>query len=245
MAIEINQLTVTIDNLEILKEIDLIVEKNSFVSIIAPSGAGKSTLLKVLTGVISPTSGEIFVDGEPIMGLNTAFSYMPQEDLLLPWASVFQNVTLYQKINHQKIDQEKVMEELQLFGLEKYSGFLPEQLSGGMKQRVALLRTMMNPADYLLLDEPFGALDAMTRSQMQDWLLQLPKQKTRTTLLVTHDIEEAIYLSNRIIVLSARPARIIADIKLPEKHRTRSWLGEQATLKQNIYQLLEGETHVD
>ena len=193
MAIEINQLTVTIDNLEILKEIDLIVEKNSFVSIIAPSGAGKSTLLKVLTGVISPTSGEIFVDGEPIMGLNTAFSYMPQEDLLLPWASVFQNVTLYQKINHQKIDQEKVMEELQLFGLEKYSGFLPEQLSGGMKQRVALLRTMMNPADYLLLDEPFGALDAMTRSQMQDWLLQLPKQKTRTTLLVTHDIEEAIY----------------------------------------------------
>lgn len=245
MAIEINQLTVTIDNLEILKEIDLIVEKNSFVSIIAPSGAGKSTLLKVLTGVISPTSGEIFVDGEPIMGLNTAFSYMPQEDLLLPWASVFQNVTLYQKINHQKIDEEKVMEELQLFGLKKYSGFLPEQLSGGMKQRVALLRTMMNPADYLLLDEPFGALDAMTRSQMQDWLLQLPKQKTRTTLLVTHDIEEAIYLSNRILVLSARPARIIADIKLPEKHRTRSWLGEQAKLKQNIYQLLEGETHVD
>lgn len=245
MAIEINQLTVTIDNLEILKEIDLVVEKNSFVSIIAPSGAGKSTLLKVLTGVMSPTSGGIFVDSKPITGLNTAFSYMPQENLLLPWASVFQNVTLYQKINHQKINQEKVMEELQLFGLKKYSSFLPEQLSGGMKQRVALLRTMMNPADYLLLDEPFGALDAMTRSQMQDWLLQLPKQKTRTTLLVTHDIEEAIYLSDRILVLSARPARIIADIKLSEKNRTRSWLGEQAILKQNIYQLLEGETHVD
>lgn len=245
MAIKINQLTVTIDNLEILKEMNLIVEKNSFVSIIAPSGAGKSTLLKVLTGVMTPTSGDIFVDGEPITGLNAAFSYMPQEDLLLPWASVFQNVTLYQKINHQKINQEKVMAELQLFGLKKYSSFLPEQLSGGMKQRVALLRTMMNPADYLLLDEPFGALDAMTRSQMQDWLLQLPRQKTRTTLLVTHDIEEAIYLSDRILVLSARPAQIIADIKLPEEKRTRSWLGEQAMLKQNIYQLLAGEAYVD
>ncbi|WP_165005920.1 MULTISPECIES: ABC transporter ATP-binding protein [unclassified Enterococcus] len=247
MSIQIEHLDVTIEGLEILKEIDLTVPKNSFTSLIAPSGAGKSTLLKALTGVQSITSGSIKVDGKMLSGLNTAFSYMPQEDMLLPWLDVYQNVTLYQRINHQKIDKKQVLEYLTLFGLEEYQDFLPEQLSGGMRQRTALLRTMMNQSHYLLLDEPFGALDAMTRGQMQDWLLSLPEKMKRTTLLVTHDIEEAIYLSDRIVVLSKRPARVIEElaVPVPKGKKSREWLIEQAPLKQTIYQLLAGETHAE
>ena len=113
-----------------------------------------------------------------------------------------------------------------------------------MTSGTALLRTIMNPSSYLLLDEPFGALDAMTRGQMQDWMLKLPKKAKRTTLLVTHDIEEAIYLSDRILVLSARPAHVIAEIQVPEKRRSREWLLQQSELKQTIYQLLAGELDV-
>lgn len=164
--------------------------------------------------------------------------------MLLPWLSVYQNVTLYQKINHLTINEEQVRDYLDIFGLNGYEHFLPEQLSGGMKQRTALLRTIMNPSSYLLLDEPFGALDAMTRGQMQDWMLKLPKKAKRTTLLVTHDIEEAIYLSDRILVLSARPAHVIAEIQVPEKRRSREWLLQQSELKQTIYQLLAGELDV-
>ena len=187
------------------------------------------------------TSGTIKVDDQKVTGLHTAFSYMPQEDMLLPWLSVYQNVTLYQKINHLAINEEQIRDYLDIFGVNGYEHFLPEQLSGGMKQRTALLRTIMNPSSYLLLDEPFGALDAMTRGQMQDWMLKLPKKAKRTTLLVTHDIEEAIYLSDRILVLSARPAHVIAEIQVPEKRRSREWLLQQSELKQTIYQLLAGE----
>ena len=174
MSIEVEHLSVTINQLEILKEIDLSIPKNTFTSIIAPSGAGKSTLLKVLTGILEPSSGKILIDGQETSKLNTLFSYMPQENMLLPWLSVYQNVTLYQKINHKTIDKKQVLDDLALFGLKDYQHFLPPQLSGGMQQRTALLRTMLNPAPYLLLDEPFGSLDAMTRSQMQGWLLSLP-----------------------------------------------------------------------
>lgn len=240
MTIEVKYLSVTINQLEILKEIDLTIPKNTFTSIIAPSGAGKSTLLKVLTGILKPSSGTILIDGQETSKLNTLFSYMPQENMLLPWLSVYQNVTLYKKINHKAIDKKQVLNDLTLFGLKEYQHFLPLQLSGGMQQRTALLRTMLNPAPYLLLDEPFGSLDAMTRSQMQDWLLSLPDEMKRTTILVTHDIEEAIYLSDQIFVLSSRPAKVLATIKISSAERTRSWLVGQAALKQEIYQLLGG-----
>lgn len=240
MTIEVKYLSVTINQLEILKEIDLTIPQNTFTSIIAPSGAGKSTLLKVLTGILKPSSGTILIDGQETSKLNTLFSYMPQENMLLPWLSVYQNVTLYKKINHKAIDKKQVLNDLTLFGLKEYQHFLPLQISGGMQQRTALLRTMLNPAPYLLLDEPFGSLDAMTRSQMQDWLLSLPDEMKRTTILVTHDIEEAIYLSDQIFVLSSRPAKVLATIKISSVERTRSWLVGQAALKQEIYQLLGG-----
>lgn len=241
MSLRLENLSVTIEKLPILTELNATIADNSFVTLIAPSGAGKSTLLKVLTGILSATSGQALIDGQPITGLNTAFSYLPQTDMLFDWLSVFQNVTLYQKINHVPVDQARVESLLTLFGLAEYQDFLPAQLSGGMRQRVALLRTMLNPANYLLLDEPFGSLDAITRSRMQDWLLSLPAELKKTTLLVTHDIEEAIYLSDRILVLSARPATIIADIPVVTVTRDRQWLAGQGELKNKIYQLLQNE----
>ena len=213
MSIQISHLNVVIENLKILEDIHFTIPKDTFTSIVAPSGAGKSTLLKTLTGVQPMTSGTIKVDDQKVTGLHTAFSYMPQEDMLLPWLSVYQNVTLYQKINHLTINEEQVRDYLDIFGLNGYEHFLPEQLSGGMRQ-------------------------------MQDWMLKLPKKAKRTTLLVTHDIEEAIYLSDRILVLSARPAHVIAEIQVPEKRRSREWLLQQSELKQTIYQLLAGELDV-
>lgn len=239
MSLQLENLTVTLEGLPILAELNLTVAENSFVTLIAPSGAGKSTLLKVLTGILPPTSGRALINGAAVTGLNTAFSYLPQSDMLFDWLSVYQNVTLYQKINHVAVDKERVAELLELFGLGEYQNFLPSQLSGGMRQRVALLRTMLNPANYLLLDEPFGSLDAITRGKMQDWLLSLPSALKKTTLLVTHDIEEAIYLSDRIVVLSARPAKIIADIAVVPATRNRAWLATTGELKNKIYQLLQ------
>lgn len=244
MSIEIKDLSVTLDQLPILKSLNLTIENDSFVSLIAPSGAGKSTLLKALTGLITPTTGSIIVDGQPLKGITQKFSYLPQTDMLLPWLTVKQNISLYQQINHLPIDEIKLNELLQIAGLTEYQNFLPEKLSGGMRQRVALLRTMVNPAAYLLLDEPLGALDSMTRSLMQDWLLGLPKSWKRTTVLVTHDIEEAIYLSDRIILLSARPAEVIAKFKLAPVKRDRVWLAEQAPLKNKIYHTLQEESYV-
>ncbi|MGX6427675.1 ABC transporter ATP-binding protein [Levilactobacillus yonginensis] len=244
MAITLEHVGLTLDDLEILNDVTATINAGSFVSLIAPSGAGKSTLLKILTGLLPISTGSVVVDGQPITGLNTTFSYLPQEDMLLPWLNVDQNITLYQRINHQTVDQDHVTELLTLFGLVDYRHFLPRQLSGGMRQRVALLRTMMNPANYLLLDEPFGALDAMTRGLMQDWLLSLPTALKRTTVLVTHDIEEAIYLSDRILVLSARPAHVVQDISLTPTTRDREWLATQAPLKTEIYQLLREDSDV-
>jgi len=241
MPITLQNVSLTLDKLDILNDVTATIADGSFVSLIAPSGAGKSTILKLLTGLLTPSTGSLAVDDQPITGLNTTFSYLPQEDMLFPWYTVDQNITLYQRINHQPVDQERVTELLTLCGLLPYRKFLPHQLSGGMRQRVALLRTMLNPADYRLLDEPFGALDAMTRGLMQDWLLGLPAELKRTTLLVTHDIEEAIYLSDRILVLSARPAHVVQDIALTPVTRDRAWLATQAPLKAEIYELLRAD----
>ena len=244
MSIQVKELSVTLSDLPILANLNFTVEKNEFVALIGPSGSGKSTLFKTLTGVIPPATGSIHVDDTPVVGLNQLFSYMPQDDILFDWYDVAHNATLYQKIHRQKVDQLKLTQMLTRFGLEDYRHFLPSQLSGGMRQRVALLRTMMVESDYLLLDEPFGALDAMTRSVMQDWFLEISQELKQTTLLVTHDIEEAIYLADRIIVLSARPAKILKEYHLAPAKRDRSWLSQTGALKEKIYQLLRGETDV-
>lgn len=245
MGITFNQVALTLDQLPIVTDLSFAITPGQFVSLIAPSGAGKTTILKLMMNALHPSAGQITVDGTETPGLHPEFGYMPQSDQLVPWWTVRQNATLYQRLHHQPVDQAQLHLWLAAFGLSDYADFYPRQLSGGLRQRAALLRTMMNPAKYLLLDEPFGALDAMTRRQMQDWLLSLPTSFKRTTILVTHDIEEAIYLSDRIIVLSARPATVIGDYPIAPAARTRDWLAMQAPLVAKLYHQLGGDSHVD
>ena len=236
MKLEIQNISFSYEDKEVLKDLSFSVENGEFVSILGPSGCGKSTLLKVMTGVLKANSGMIKVDGEPALGLTEHFSYMPQNDLLFPWKTILDNVCLYGKIHGSLEEMKKAaLENFPVFGLEGYENSYPSALSGGMRQRAAFLRTALCHADILLLDEPFGALDVITRGEMQDWLLQMKKNLNRTVLLVTHDMDEAIYLSDRILILSPAPNGITGEIKITEQNRDRNWLYEQGELRQQIY----------
>lgn len=239
MTVLVKNASLSFEDLAVLQDISFQVQDGDFASILAPSGAGKSSLLKAMVGSLSLDSGEIWVDGQLVTGVNSYFSYMPQDDMLLDWLTVYQNVTLYQRINRQAVDQDQVMAMLERAGLSAYKDYLPRQLSGGMRQRTAFVRSLINPAKTLLLDEPLGALDAMTRSLMQDWLHDLLADFPRTVILVTHDIEEAIYLSDRIYLLSARPAQLQEVYDIKADHRDRDWLAQQGGLKNEIYQQLQ------
>lgn len=207
-------------SMEVLQTLDLEVETGSFVSLIGPSGCGKSTICNLLAGIEVPDTGEIILDGEPIHGTLGNVGYMPQKDLLLPWRTLIDNVLLGSEILHK--DKHKAQKEakewLNQFGLSPFSEHYPHQLSGGMRQRGALLRTILFGKQTLLLDEPFGALDALTRQEMQRWLISIWNRTRHTVLLITHDIDEAILLSDRVVVLSQRPAQIIHEFKIPFPH---------------------------
>ncbi|MCS1352338.1 ABC transporter ATP-binding protein [Mechercharimyces sp. CAU 1602] len=202
-----------------LIDMDFKVDKGEFVSLIGPSGCGKSTLFNIISGLELPSSGAIYVNGQEITGKTGHVGYMMQKDALLPWRTVVENATIGIEIQgiSKKDAQDKAYQLLPIFGLESFANEYPARLSGGMRQRVALLRTAMMEKEIWLLDEPFGSLDALTRSQMQTWLLNIWQQYRQAILFITHSIEEAIYLSDRVIVLSSRPARIIydLDIQLP------------------------------
>ena len=218
------------------------VADGEFVSVVGPSGCGKSTILNLLAGILLPESGEMRVDGEPIRGMNARFAYMPQNDLLLPWKTILQNVCLHGRLHHaERAARERALALFPAFGLAGYENAYPGNLSGGMRQRAAFLRTALCDADILLLDEPFGALDVISRGDMQDWLASMKQQLGRTCLLVTHDIDEAIYLSDRILVLEGRPARIRGEYRIPEKKRSRDWLYAQSALRRQIHESIRGE----
>jgi len=206
--------------MEVLQTLDLEVETGSFVSLIGPSGCGKSTICNLLAGIEVPDAGEIFLEGKAIQGTLGNVGYMPQKDLLLPWRTLLENVLLGCEIMHKdkRKAQAEAQEWLNQFGLAPFSGYYPHQLSGGMRQRGALLRTILFGKKTLLLDEPFGALDALTRREMQRWLLSIWNRTRHTVLLITHDIDEAILLSDRVVVLSQRPARIIHEFNIPFPH---------------------------
>jgi ABC-type nitrate/sulfonate/bicarbonate transport system ATPase subunit len=206
--------------MEVLHSLNLEVETGSFVSLIGPSGCGKSTICNLVAGIEVPDRGEIVLDGIAIQGTLGNVGYMPQKDLLLPWRTLLENVVLGCEILHKDKHQarEEAQEWLTQFGLSPFSEHYPHQLSGGMRQRGALLRTILFGKKTLLLDEPFGALDALTRQEMQRWLLNIWNQTHHTVLLITHDIDEAILLSDRVIVLSQRPARIIQEFNIPFPH---------------------------
>jgi len=226
----------------VLQDCSLSLGEGEFVSIVGPSGCGKSSLLSVIAGTLAAQSGSVWVDGKRVSGISTDVTLMPQDDLLLPWLTVLDNVCLYGKI-HGGLREARAcaMENLQTFGLSGYETRYPQELSGGMRQRAAFLRSALCPSDLLLLDEPFASLDVITREEMQDWLLHLRQRLGRTVLLVTHDIDEAMYLSDRVLVLAGRPAKIRAEFVVKAESRNRSWLLEQTQQKRDIYAALKGE----
>ncbi|WP_125705208.1 ABC transporter ATP-binding protein [Lacticaseibacillus daqingensis] len=239
--IDLQDVALTLAGQPIIAPLNLTLT-TGFTAVIGPSGAGKTTLLNLLLGLVPPTQGQITVAGTPVHGVHAHFAYMPQASMLLPWLTVAQNIALVARVTHRPVEPARLAAVLAAAGLTAERDRYPEQLSGGMQQRVAFMRTVMNPAAFRLLDEPFGALDAMTRAQLQDWLLTLPEALQRPTLMVTHDIDEAIYLADRILVLSARPARVVADIAVRPKHRDRTWLATQGALHQRLYALLQSDS---
>lgn len=205
--------------LPVLEDINFAIQPGEFCTLIGPSGSGKSTLFNIITGLLDPQEGTIRFDGNPTQHRLGKSAYMPQEHALLPWRSVLDNVVLGPEIRFQNRRKAiaRARELLPLFGLNGFEKAFPAELSGGMRQRAALLRTFLMGQDILLLDEPFGALDALTRRDLQAWLLEVWEVFGYTVLFITHDIEEAVMLSDRVIVLSERPGRIlkISEINLP------------------------------
>jgi ABC-type nitrate/sulfonate/bicarbonate transport system ATPase subunit len=193
------------------------VPDGAFVSLVGPSGCGKSTLLRVLAGLLVPTEGEARVDDRDARGRPGLAAFMPQRDLLLPWRKAAGNAILGAEIAGVPRARARAhaAELFERFGLAGFEKAWPSQLSGGMRQRLALLRTFLVPSGVLLLDEPFGALDAITRREMHVWLQEVWLRDRRTVLFVTHDVEEALVLSDRVHVMSARPGRIVESVDVP------------------------------
>ena len=208
-----------------LRGVSLKVNPGEFVTIIGASGSGKSTLFNLSVGLLEPDDGEILINGEKPRNRAGMVGYMPQRDLLLPWRSVLDNVLLPVEIKgYSRAEaRKKALDMLPHFGLEGFENAYPSALSGGMRQRAALLRTWLTGCDTLFLDEPFGALDALTRKELQDWLLKVWHEFGRTVMFITHDVEEAVYLADRVIVLSARPGMVQRELKidLPRPRRQR------------------------
>ena len=216
--LEVKNLTQTFaqkgDVLPVLDNLNLAVDDGQFVALLGPSGCGKSTLFNIVSGLLVPDTGEIYLNDKRIYGNTGDFAYMQQKDLLLPWRTVLRNVLIGPEIHNEPLDTAKVeaQQRLAQLGLSGFENSYPMQLSGGMRQRVALVRTLLFRKEILLLDEPFGALDAMTRTVMQSILLDIWAEDRQTVLLITHDVEEALILADKIYVLTARPATLKAEI---------------------------------
>jgi ABC-type nitrate/sulfonate/bicarbonate transport system ATPase subunit len=226
----------------VLESISLHVNEGEFVSIIGPSGSGKSTIFQCIGGVLSPEKGDIFLANQKITGETGHISYMPQQHSLFPWRNVVENVLIGQEL-YGKTNVEEAKFLLDKVGLSQYEKAYPHQLSGGMKQRVAFIRALFSPAPLLLLDEPFSALDEFTRLEMQKWLLSIWEKERKSILFITHNIEEALFLSDRIYLLSNRPGKIIKELHIPfPRPRKEELLMEDSfqKLKIEIFKALKG-----
>ena len=213
-TLSIENMSKSFDGELILDDLSITVGEGEFVSILGPSGSGKSTLFHVIGGLFTPDTGDILLDGQSISGQRGSISYMPQSPSLLPWRTVIENVMLGQEL-HGKRDRDMAIRMIHRAGLKGYEETYPDDLSGGMKQRVAFIRALVSPQSFLCLDEPFSALDEFTRLDMQKWLLSIWEEDLSSVLFVTHNIDEALFLSDRIIVLSTRPARVQKEFKVP------------------------------
>lgn len=231
----------------VLAGVDLAVEDSEFVSIIGPSGCGKSTLLNIIAGLDHPDSGSVSLDGgqdQPRLG---RVGYMQQKDLLLPWRTVLDNAILGLELRGvpRRQARKQALQLTESFGLSGFEGQYPYALSGGMRQRAAFLRTMLLGQELVLLDEPFGALDALTRVQMQEWLLNLWDSMKSTIVLITHDVDEAILVSDRVYVLTSRPGRVkmVLDVDLPRPRNFEAVTSPPFTsLKAKLLTALREET---
>jgi len=245
-AIELADVTKAFGGLTALAGVSLSLPHRSRTGIVGPSGCGKSTLLSAIAGLLEPSSGTIAIGGSTGPRERLArCALMPQQDLLLPWRTALDNsgLALENRGARKSEARAKARPLFERFGLAQFEDRLPAQLSGGMRQRVAFLRTLLAGKDVLLLDEPFGALDSITRGQMQEWLLHALEQEPRTVLLVTHDVDEALLLTHDVVVFSPRPGRVLRTLKtdfstdVPRREIVTS--PEFAELKQQALEALE------
>lgn len=210
------------EDIQVLAEVSMQIKKKEFFSIVGPSGCGKSTIFNIIAGLLKPTNGKVIVCGEEIDQTTGHVGYMMQKDLLLPWRSILDNVTLGLEVKgmSKKDRSDIAMDYLDRYGLASFAGAYPSTLSGGMRQRVALIRTLVTQPDIILLDEPFSALDYQTRLILEDEILSILKSEGKTGVLITHDIEEAIAISDRIAVMSKRPTTVkqVYDIGLASQY---------------------------
>ncbi|MGL4346311.1 MAG: ABC transporter ATP-binding protein [Cellulosilyticaceae bacterium] len=243
---EARHLSKRYDQKEIIADIHIKVMQGELVSLLGTSGVGKTTLFNILSGLEMPDQGEVYLGGEEITGKSGIASYMQQKDLLLPYKTIIDNVSLPLVIRGEKVKaaREQATPYLKIFGLEGCGGHYPNQLSGGMRQRAALLRSYMFSSELMLLDEPFSALDAITKHQLHEWYLDIIKEMQTTTLLITHDIDEAILLSDRIYIMAGRPGRLIKEIQIPlEKGKRKAFATshEFMTYKREIYDCIKNQ----
>jgi len=225
----------------VLEDVSFKIETGGFVCLIGPSGSGKSTIFNLITGLIRPDQGHILLNDQVIDGAVGQVGYMPQRDLLLPWRTVLENAILGAQVMGRSVSEtrQRARELLPLFGLQGFADAYPASLSGGMRQRAALLRTVLMDREVILLDEPFGALDALTRREMQRWLLGVWAEFKPTILFITHDVREAVMLADRVLVMTPRPGRVRGDYQIdlprPRKESDEHFIRSQSLL----YQALE------
>ena len=226
-----------------LRELDLQVPQGEFLVILGPSGCGKSTLLNLFAGFERPSAGRVLLHGKEIQDVEPGCGMVFQDYALFPWLSVAGNIAFGPRLRG-KVQHERIEELLAIVGIEGFADHYPSQLSGGMKQRVALARTLANDPEVLLCDEPFAAVDAMTRQVLQEELSRIAAEEAKTVVFITHSIDEAILLADRIVVFSARPARIKKSMTNPlPRPRTRSMLhlAESLQLKEKLWDTVKDE----
>lgn len=236
--LQITNVSKTLGDVFTLNNISIDVRPDESVVIIGPSGCGKTTLLHIIAGLIKPDQGEVIINGEKWTGRSSRVSYMQQKDLLLPSSTILDNIAIPLLLQGQKKTAARQQAALYLadFGLEGFANHYPHQLSGGMRQRAALLRTYLFTSDLMLLDEPFASLDAITRRSMILWLKDIKSRYNASLLFITHDLEEAMLLADRIYIFSARPAQVLQEIDM---HSVGTCAASRQDLKETILSLLK------
>lgn len=249
--LEFNEVTFKYSNSNenIIENLTFNIDKGDFISIIGTSGCGKSTIFRLIAALGKPTKGNIYIKGENIKDLKSPIGYMPQKDLLLPWRTILENTCLPLEIQGvSKTEAKRRGEELlSKFNLYGYKDKYPKDLSGGMKQRISFIRTLLTGSEILLLDEPFSALDAITRLSLQEWILDQWKKYKKTILFITHDVEEAMFLSNKIFVVNNNPITSLKKIDINLQYpRSRKMLEveELLLLKDNLIEELRQKVNL-